>query len=278
MSTRRIVFTKNNWTEEDFRALIEEEKFSYLIMGKEVGENGTPHLQGYAEFTKKSKFAPIAKKYKMHCEVAKTQEEAITYCKKDGDWTERGTARLEGGTAEKKRWDDAWNSAKLGDFEAIPKDILMRNYRTIKEIAKDHMPKPDSLTELKNLWIYGPAGSGKTRLADAIVPVSYSKNCNKWWDGYQEETGVIINDIGKEHSVLGHHLKLWGEHRPFIAETKGGALHIRPERVIITSQYAPQDIWQDSETLEAIGRRYKVLHLLGDLSLEDIDRISKEYA
>ncbi|ALE29538.1 replication associated protein [Lake Sarah-associated circular molecule 2] len=279
MSTRRIVFTKNNWTEEDYRALMEEPLFSYLIIGKEIGEKGTPHLQGYAEFTKKAKYGALAKKYKMHCEVSRgTQDEAIKYCMKDGDYAEKGTKKLDGASAEKNRWEQARVSAKEGRLDDVPADIYIRCYRTLKEIAKDNMPKPESLTELKNLWIYGPAGSGKTRLADAIVPISYSKNCNKWWDGYQNEPGVIINDVGKEHSVLGHHFKLWGEHRPFIAETKGGAIHIRPQRVIITSQYSLTQIWEDEETRDALARRYKVLHLLGNLDLEDIDRISKDYA
>ena len=69
MSTRRICFTKNKYEESDIDALLAEERFSYGIFGLEVGEQGTPHLQGYAEFHKKTKFATIAKKYKMHCEV-----------------------------------------------------------------------------------------------------------------------------------------------------------------------------------------------------------------
>lgn len=278
MSTRRIVFTKNNWTEEDYRALWEESLFSYLIMGKEVGETGTPHLQGYAEFHKKAKWAALSKKYKMHCETAKTSTQAIEYCKKSGDFAEKGTPKLDGGLSEKNRWEDARTAAKEGRIEDLPADIYWRFYRTAKEIAKDHMVKPDSLSELKNIWIYGQAGSGKTRLADSILPGAYSKNCNKWWDGYQNETGVIINDFGKEHMVLGHHLKLWSEHRPFIAETKGGSLHIRPQRTIVTSQYSVKEIWEDQETRDAIERRFTVLHLLGNLSIEDIDRISKQYS
>ena len=47
MSTRRICFTKNNYEESDIDALLAEERFSYVIFGLEVGEQGTPHLQGY---------------------------------------------------------------------------------------------------------------------------------------------------------------------------------------------------------------------------------------
>lgn len=86
MASRRICFTKNNYSSEDVEALLKEPKFSYIVFGKETGESGTPHLQGYAEFHKLSKYSPIAKKHSMACFATRgTQLEAITYCKKDGD-------------------------------------------------------------------------------------------------------------------------------------------------------------------------------------------------
>lgn len=118
----------------------------------------------------------------MHCEPAVTQTAAIDYCKKEGIFEERGTKKLtseDGGQMNKERFAQAYAAAKTGAFDEIPEDILIRYYRTLKEIRKDNMTKPNSLDRLQNLWIYGEAGTGKTRLADAIAPTSYSKNCNK---------------------------------------------------------------------------------------------------
>jgi len=42
---RRFCFTLNNWTEEEWDALTEFQ-CTWMVMGKEVGENGTRHLQG----------------------------------------------------------------------------------------------------------------------------------------------------------------------------------------------------------------------------------------
>lgn len=98
MTSRRICFTKNNYSDQDIENLLDEKRFSYVIIGKEVGESGTPHLQGYAEFFKVTKYASLAKYYKMHCEVTRgTGYEAVTYCKKDGDYLERGEKREENG-------------------------------------------------------------------------------------------------------------------------------------------------------------------------------------
>jgi len=45
---RRAVFTLNNYTDEEYKYLTEEfaPQTTWMVIGKEVGEQGTPHLQG----------------------------------------------------------------------------------------------------------------------------------------------------------------------------------------------------------------------------------------
>lgn len=264
MSTRRIVFTKNNWTEEDYRALWEEPKFSYLVMGKEVGENGTPHLQGYAEFFKKAKYAALAKKHKMACFVAKTQKEAIEYCKKDGDWAEKGEPRKDaqsGGQIEKDRWARNLELAKQGKLEELSQidpEAYTRCYKTYKQIKTDHM-QPKEEVDLDNAWLWGPPGIGKSSSARKTAGgVYYPKQLNKWWDGYQGEDFVIIDDWEKD-CHLEHHLKIWADRYDFIAETKGGAIRIRPKHIIVTSNYSMEQCF-NGEVLAAMRRRFNVHH------------------
>ncbi|AMB42952.1 putative Rep protein [Circovirus-like genome DCCV-1] len=280
MATRHVVFTINNWTEEIWLEVTQFD-WLYVVVGKEIGESGTPHLQGYGCFHKKQRYATLARKWKGHFEVSRgTPQQASDYCKKGGDYFEKGelpeSQSAKGGEATKKLYEDAFSLAQKGEILSIPEPLRTRFYATYKKVAKDYMPKPESLSELKNLWICGEAGVGKTVLADLILPDAYSKNCNKWWDGYQNEPGVIINDLGIEHKVLGHHLKLWGEHRGFIAETKGGALHIRPERIIITSQYEIGQVFEDWETRDAIRRRYKQHKLTGAFTREALIELASK--
>ena len=50
------------------------------------------------------------------------------------------------------------------------------------------------------------------------------KAANKWWDGYNNQTHVLIDDLEKDSlSYMGHFLKLWGD--PWgnlTGEVKGG--------------------------------------------------------
>jgi len=265
MSGRRIVFTKNNYSEEDYRALWEEEKFSYIIIGKEVGESGTPHLQGYAEFTKLSKFAPIAKKHKMFCELARgTQEQAITYCKKDGDWAERGEPKAydtkAGGEATKQKYAAIIKQAEEGKLEEIKAEnpeIYLRCYTTLNKIKQANMKSLPELEELENIWAWGPPGTGKSLSARHTAGgVFYPKPMNKWWDGYEGQETVIIDDWERE-SHLEHHLKIWADHYDFIAETKGGSMRIRPKHIIVTSNYSMEECFSGM-ALEALKRRFTV--------------------
>ena len=117
---------------------------------------------------------------------------------------------------------------------------------------------PEESKDLRGIWIHGPAGCGKSRRAFDTWPTAYRKLANKWWDGYQGQSAVVLEDLGKEHHVLGHHLKLWADRYPFIGETKGGALAPSYEKFVVTSQYSIEDIWEDRETRDALNRRFEV--------------------
>lgn len=161
----------------------------------------------------------------------------------------------------KKRWDTVYASAVAGDFLAIPRDMYMRYYGTIKRIHTDEGTTCDNLPhqkEFRNFWYWGIAGSGKSHSARAFSDVYYLKSAaNKWWDGYRQgfHDTVIIEDFDKKHDYQGHNLKIWCDRYSFPAEVKGGTIRIRPKYIIITSNYSMNDIWQDDSTLEPLNRR-----------------------
>ena len=85
---RKWCFTFNNYEEGDIDKIISSDSSIKYSIGKETGENGTKHLQGYIEFDVKKRPTSIFKfTNKIHWEVALgTKEQNLIYTQKDGDY------------------------------------------------------------------------------------------------------------------------------------------------------------------------------------------------
>ncbi len=149
--------------------------------------------------------------------------------------------------------------AKDGKFDEIPSNVRLRHYTTLKKIKSDHQRTPDELDDVCGTWIYGPPGVGKSRLAREMAPNAYMKSQNKWWDCYNNEDFVILDDLDSD--CLAHYLKIWADRYPFIAEYKGGSMKIRPKHIIVTSNYRIDEIFKCPKLIQAITRRFEINHL-----------------
>ena len=88
---KRWCFTLNDSMEEDVervRGACTEANCQFAVVGKEVGDSGTPHLQGFVHFKKQILFTAVKKMLgsRGHFEVARgTDEQKDEYCQKGGD-------------------------------------------------------------------------------------------------------------------------------------------------------------------------------------------------
>lgn len=282
-STYRYCFTVNNYSDSDIELVCDLDS-TYLVFGKEIAPTtGTPHLQGYVVFDRRSppglralrRLVPRAVWL-----VAKGSSAANRrYCLKidpdtgvqgNDDFIENGECPDEphsaangrrhgpaGGRAEVNRWTIARQAAVEGRFDDVPDEIYIRNYSSIVAIARAHQRAPPSRDTLACHWYWGETGTGKSSTARFRFPEYYTKDLTKWWDGYQEEETVIIDDMDPFHKSMGQLFKLWGDHYAFRAESKGSSRLIRPKRIIVTSQYTIDQIWDDKDTRLALHRRFK---------------------
>jgi len=256
-------FTINNYEQADVDGVMGAD-CDYVICGIEKGKDKeTPHLQGYMYYKKPKSFSTIKKLLgRAHIEKAKgTGAENREYCTKEGDiLVEKGDMPLdpkEQGKHGLAFWSELKAKAVSGRLDEIDDKTYMTMYSTIRAVAKDHATKHAPLEHTTGEWWYGESGSGKSRTARETYPDAYIKGVNKWWDGYKGEKVVIIEDLDKFNVSIGGDLKRWCDHYSFPAEVKGGGMNIRPEKIIITSQYDISEIWDDEATVDALERRCK---------------------
>lgn len=93
--SRGWCFTLNNYTDEHL-SNVDSVECQYIIYGREVGESGTPHLQGYIHFPNARFLSSLRKLIPgAHLTPANgSPEQNIAYCSKEGNVTERGTRPL----------------------------------------------------------------------------------------------------------------------------------------------------------------------------------------
>lgn len=266
-------FTLNNPGEaevEYIQDLVSTGDAKYLVFQHEIGENGTPHLQGTVVL--KSIMAMSQVKgligARAHLEITHHIFESIEYCKKDRtrdplfpDVFEAGVPPVDQrakGEMEKNRWRVALTAVREGRWDDVDPQIQVQHFGNLQKIeSRFQMGVKLENTFKKNLWFHGPTGSGKSRAARELYPEAYIKNTNKWWDGYRGQKTVIIEELqpGNATTELVGLMKIWLDHYPFNGEVKNSSMMLRPEVIIITSNYRVEEIFLRSQDSEPIHRR-----------------------
>jgi hypothetical protein len=60
---------------------------------------------------------------------------------------------------------------------------------------------------------------------------------------------------------LGSFLKIWADRYPFSPEVKGSHMKkIRPKKIIVLSNYTPEEVFTSDQDLLPIKRRFKIVH------------------
>lgn len=281
--SRCWLFTIQDWQSQPESVVAELKRrlsaAKYWVIGAEIAPStGKPHGQGFLWTHNQVRVNTVKEmvmheKLGTHVKIADNKAfEMMEYCKKDGKWEEWGTPPAsqkekgeKGGEKRKREAREQIQLAKKGKWDEMEEMFPHAYIRSFSTFMKINMLASNTdrwLDKLDNRWYYGRAGSGKSLRArrefyDAGLYTKPISHENKWWDGYRGHPTVLIEDVSPFNKKLADDLKIWGQHYDFSVEVKGFTLNIRPERIIVTSQYRINDIWEDEETREALHRRFK---------------------
>lgn len=261
---RNFCFTINNYTEEEYNNVKNNGAFGYCILAKEVGKEGTPHIQGYAELRRRTRFNTV-KTYmpRAHIESRKgTQSQAIEYCKKDNNFEEIGEKANQG---RRHDLDKVRENALDGGMREISTLYSQQQIRVAEKFLT-YCEEPRSWKPTV-YWIWGPTGVGKSRLARELCDENdlYTKNTpNKWWEGYDAHEYVIVDDFRPDWWSLTYMLGLLDRYE-FRVEYKGGLRQFKPKLIVITSCLAPDECYQtlDEDIGQLLRRLDRVDYLEG---------------
>jgi hypothetical protein len=149
---RRWTFTVNNWTQDDEDRIVAftsstlpsgKDRVIYLCYASEVGDSGTPHLQGYVVLSSPARRTYLTAYMCSRAWLSPARGTSIQnkeYCSKDGEdrFVEFGSCPSEDNGAEKQAadWDYLKTLAWENKLDEIPANMYIRHYNVWNDLAR----------------------------------------------------------------------------------------------------------------------------------------------
>lgn len=293
MSSRQWLFTLNNpttYTPFEFSQHLKEVTTAYIFQ-LEVGQNGTPHYQGFVQFANRRRLNGVKSLLSIstiHLEPRKgSVDQAIAYCSKEDTRAPCGTeVGLPGVSGEGWRLlPEDVGPHRYGEFTSQGSRTDLSSATAlaftgvgIKRVAEEYpevfVKYPRGMYELCRMSVqprrspplvsllYGPTGVGKTRYVVEKVPFEqlYIKEPDTaWFDGLEDHTDVLFDDfIGKNCVSCTQLLRLLDRYNVQVAVKGAYRTFNSVTRIWITTNYHPRE-WYDwsnrEESYKALERR-----------------------
>lgn len=267
------------WRNPLWESLLVALRIRYICFQLEVAPNtGREHLQGYVQFDGAVEYNTATNRviqallredgYKTAHPytnpAAGRPDQCRAYCCKDGgvvgSFVEYGT--IVSGSGARTDIERAREHIEAGnDFASCMKehtDVCVKYVRGMQLLysclkSTPRCPKNDTTVR----WWCGPTGTGKSRLAFERYPDYYVKPNGKWWDFYDGQIGVIMDDWRPSSLPVETYLRIWDRY-PLLVEVKGQYVHLQATNFVITTPFLPDDprLWtSEEEDVQQVVRR-----------------------
>lgn len=259
------------------RAVVHSLRLSRALVGTRAGEPRSYYI------AKRNPFASFTGWRNHHAkEKTKVSEEYIAAEFGEAP-REYGNQLIEKGSVGKMKQDDMLREImslfaqgkKDQAFQEYPA-LTLRYHAQITAMVKSRLELPTEIDHSKRMWIYGGPGTGKSAYVAWKFPKAFKKSLTKnevlYWNGLDVDwhTHVYLEDIGPEafENVGMEQLKQWADpsHGYTVSMKYGAPIYGVTLPLIVTSNYKPSQLLPDdtkypTTELEALTRRFEIIHI-----------------
>jgi hypothetical protein len=202
---KRWCFTLNNYTDlhlNRISTMITPDQVVFAVVGQEIGESGTPHLQGFVNLKQKKRLSQMKEMVgrEAHFEQAKgTDVQNDEYCTKDGKvYLRIGEPSSQGKRSDLLKAVEMLHetSGNLTDVARACPGTFIRYGRGLRDYWLTVGSTPRNFkTEV--FVLIGPPGCGKSKHCHDVTSggSTFYKQRGEWWDGYMGQENVVIDDF-----------------------------------------------------------------------------------
>lgn len=281
---RGWILTLNNYSEDDIvnchvvgQRITETSSVRYFCWSQEVAPTtGTPHLQGFLYLKNPCGLANVLKIMGKGWDctpVTRDSDAAVDYPKKGDNFEEYGTKpKFAKNLVACEKAKEAKASKADSFLEAIEKGasdnelrqqfpaLFLQQFSKLGSLRSSLCPPKPTGNIIFVMWLHGPAGTGKSRVARYIMKNSglhwFDKPVSDgWWCGIESKTeGLLIDDFD-ESCVFKANMKNICDVYGGRMQTKGGSTRVNLKLIIITSNRTIEEIYSAHHSLEPMKRR-----------------------